>query len=115
MYGQRTRPSPFKLNNLFNEHLPQLFFLRVFFRVKPSEVKKIAIEKWYNRWFNLLPSMLLPGPDLHCVERLVLLGFSQHLPAKYKYVLPSEHRATGSVTYGKYGTSYCIMFIKKVR
>ena len=59
-------------------------FWEVFFRVKTSEVEEIVIEKWYNRWLDLLASMLLPGPDLHCVEPLVLLGFSRHLPAEYR-------------------------------
>ena len=71
MYGQGARPSPYKLNNLFNKHFPSYFFESIF-RVKTSKVEEIAIEKWYSRWLDLLASMLLPGPDLHCVGLLVL-------------------------------------------
>ena len=45
MYGQGAKISPFKLNNLVNEHFPQLI-LKVFFRVKTSEVEEIVFEKW---------------------------------------------------------------------
>ena len=55
-----------------------------FFRVKTSEVEEIVIKKYYNRWFDLLTRMLLLGPDLHCAGPLVLWGFLQHLPAKYR-------------------------------
>ena len=59
-------------------------FLKVFFRVKTSKVKEIAIEKWNNRWFDLFTSMLMLVPNLHCVGPLALWGFSQHLPTKYR-------------------------------
>ena len=42
--------------------------MKIFFRVKTSQVEKIVIEKWYNRWLNVLTSILLLGPDLHCVR-----------------------------------------------
>ena len=66
------RPPPFNLNNLFNEHYPLVNFLKVFFRVKISEVEETVIEKWYNRWLDLLTSMLLLRPDLHWVGPLLL-------------------------------------------
>ena len=58
------------------------YFLKVIFYVTTSKVGEIVIEKWSNRWLDLLASMLLPGPDLNCLEPLVFWGFSQHLPAK---------------------------------
>ena len=33
---------------------------------------------------TVLTSMLLLEPDLHCLGPLVIWGFSQHLPAKYR-------------------------------
>ena len=45
--------------------------MKIFFCVKTSEVEEIAIEKWYNRWLDVLTRMLLLGPDLHCVGPLV--------------------------------------------
>ena len=44
------------------------YFFESIFRVKTSEVEEIVIEKWYNRWLDLLTSMLLLGPDLDRVE-----------------------------------------------
>ena len=58
--------------------------LKVVFRVKTSEVEEIVIKKWCKRWLDLLTSMLLLGPGLHCVGPLVLWGFLQHLRAKYQ-------------------------------
>ena len=39
-----------------------VIFLKVFFRVKTSEVEEIFIEKWYNRWLDdtkIMPAMQL--------------------------------------------------------
>ena len=71
---------------------PTYFFESIFSR-KNSEVEEIVIEKWYNRWLDPLTSMLLLGPDLHWVGTVVLWGFLQHLPAKYRQ-RPSYHLST---------------------
>ena len=92
--------------------------MKVFFRVKTSEVEEIATEKWYNRWLDLLARMLLPGPDFHCVGFWYFGDFCHiFLPNIGKdqiNVLPSGHRAPGIVPYGKSGAGYCIMFTKKM-
>ena len=62
---------------------PSYFFESIFSR-KNQEVEEIVIKKWYNRWLDLFASMLVPGPNLHCMEPLVLWEFLQHLLAKYR-------------------------------
>ena len=91
--------------------------MKVFFRVKTRKVEEIATEKWYNRWLDLLASMLLPGPDLHCVWYFGDFRniFLPNVGKDQTNVLPSEHRALGTVAYRKSGTGYCIVFIKRVR
>ena len=94
------------------------YFLKVFFRVKTSDVEKMVIEKWYNRWFDLLTGMLLLGPDLHCVGPLHFGDFCNIFLLNIgedQNVSPSELRAPGTVPYGKSCPGYSMMFIKKVR
>ena len=95
------------------------YFLKVFFRVKASEVEEIVIEKWCNRWIDLLTSMLLFRRDLHCVRPLVLWGFRNifqpNIGEDEINVLPSERKVPGNVPCEKSGPGYCIMLIKKVK
>ena len=62
--------------------------------------------------------MLLPELDLHCASPWQLGDFCDiFLPNTgkgQKEVLPSEHKATGTVSYGKFGLGYCSMFIKRL-
>ena len=60
------------------------YFYENIFCVKTIQVEEIVIEKWYSKWLDVLISMFLLGPDLHCVGPLVLWEFLQHLSAKYR-------------------------------
>ena len=79
-------------------------------------MEEIVIEKWYNRWLDLLTSMLLLGPELHCVESLYFRDFRNiflpNIDEDQINALSSERRAPGTVPYGKSCPGYCIMFIK---
>ena len=91
-------PGPsIEVNDLFKQHFSWLIFFLSILCVKTGELKanyRIVIEKWYNR---CLPLLTMPLPDLHRAGPPAVLGFLQHLSAKYrrrpKKVLRFERRA----------------------
>ena len=70
---------------------------------------------WYNRWLRLI-TMLLPGPDLHCVGRWHLGDF-RNISCRSENqneVLPFERGTPGTEPHGKSGPGYCITFIQRL-
>ena len=61
------------------------------------------IEKWYNRWLDLLTSMVLLGPDLHCRGPLILWDFRNiflaHVGEGQINVLSSDRETPGTAPY----------------
>ena len=98
-----------------------VIFLKVFFRVKTSEVEEIVIEKWYNRWLDLLTMQhVLARAGFYIVWSPWYFGdfcniFLPNRGEDQINVSPSELRAPGTVPYGKSAHGCCIMFIKNVR
>ena len=115
-------PGLLHLNSIIcSMRISPVIFLKVFFRVKTSEVEEIVAEKWYNRWLDLqyLPACYCPG-RIYIAWSLWYFGdfrniFLPNIVKDKMNVLPFEHTAPGTVPYSKIRPWLLHYVHKKVR
>ena len=74
-----------KFNDLFNQQLPWLIFLKLFVRKnRQGRGKLLNCYQKMVQWMVTPANHVIAGPNLHRAENLALGRFSQHLPAKYR-------------------------------
>ena len=109
------RPPLLKFNDLFNEHIPELFFLKYFVR-KNCRGGVASLLKWYHRWLRLL-NVLFLGRIYNAQGPWHLWDFATsacQMQAKTKKSATIRALGPSTVPYGKYGPGYCITFIKSL-